>query len=189
MAQSLDDRPVGIFLGYTFADTFDPNAIENFVYSGTTLVPSVTYGRLHNEGLDFGVYVRQNRWLRWRADVSAGGAFLGPGDDFELGGPEFTVRAGPAVFFAHALFGRGSVGGGLFGESRSGFAMAFGGGVDLRITSWFALRLIDADYLPSHLTGPAYFPLTLSSPAPQVTTWENNSRVTLGIVFKAGKKI
>lgn len=184
--QGLDDRPLGIFLGFTVADTFNPNA--TVTYTGFSSTPVATYGRMHQQGLDFGIYVRQNRWLRWRADITGGGAFLGPGDDYELGGPEFTFHAGPAVFFAHALFGRGSVGGGLFGESRDGFAMAFGGGVDLRVTSWFGIRLIDADYLPSHFTGPAYFPLTLSSPVPQVTTWESNSRFTFGVVFKVGPK-
>lgn len=176
-AQSLEDRPVGIFLGYTFSDlaSSDP-----------------TGGRLHERGLDFGVYVRQNHWLRWRADITAGGGIQGPGDDYELGGPEFTAHAGRAVFFAHALFGRGSVQGGLFDLSRSGFAMAFGGGVDVRLTSWFSLRLIDADYLPSRLTGPAYVGFfavgSFSTPAPQVTSWNNNSRITFGVVFKAGKK-
>jgi hypothetical protein len=184
--QGLEDRPVGIFLGYTFADTFNPN--PNLGYTAFSTTPVATYGRMQDQGLDFGVYVRQNRWLRWRADITVGGRFLGPGDDYELGGPEFTFHAGRAVLFAHALFGRGSVGGGLFGESREGFAMAFGGGVDLRVTSWFGIRLIDADYLPSHFTGPAYFPLTLSTPAPQVTSWENNSRLTFGVIFKVGPK-
>ena len=184
-AQGLEDRPVGIFLGYTFADVLDPTS--NTTYTGTSTTPVITYGRLHDQGLDFGVYVRQSRWLRWRADVSAGGGFLGPGDDFELGGPEFTAHLGRVVFFAHALFGRGSVQGGLFSPSRSGFAMAYGGGVDFRIASWFGLRLIDADYLPSHLTGPAYVGF-FSSSAPQVTSWENNTRITFGVVFKVGPK-
>lgn len=192
-AQGLEDRPVGIFLGYTFADTFNPFATLTYTYVGTSLTPApVAYGRMHQQGGDFGIYVRQNRWLRWKADISAGGGILGAGDDYELGGPEFTFHAGPAIFFAHALFGRGSVGGGLFGVTRDGFAMAYGGGVDLRIKSWFGIRLIDADYLPSHFSGPAYLAVNLfgppPAPAPKVTTWENNSRFTFGVIFKVGPK-
>lgn len=96
-AQGLEDRPVGIFLGYTIADTLNPN--PSLMYTGSSTTPVATYGRMHEQGLDFGVYVRQNRWLRWRADITAGGEFLGPGDDYELGGPEFTFHAGRAVFF------------------------------------------------------------------------------------------
>jgi hypothetical protein len=189
--QGLEDRPVGIFLGYNVADTFNPNT--NLTYTEFSSTPVITYGRMHQQGLDFGVYVRQNRWLRWRADVSGNGGILSAGDDYELGGPEFTFHAGRAIFFAHALFGRGSVGGGLFGVSRDGFAMAFGGGVDLRVTSWFGIRLIDADYLPSHFSGPAYNPVVNLfgpelPPPPQVTTWENNTRLTFGVVFKVGPK-
>jgi hypothetical protein len=188
-AQGLEDRPVSIFLGYTIADTLNPN--PTITYTGFSTTPVATYGRMHEQGLDFGAYVRQNRWLRWRADITVGGEFLGPGDDYELGGPEFTFHAGRAVFFAHALFGRGSVGGGLFGTSRDGFAMAYGGGVDLRVTSWFGIRLIDADYLPSHFSGAEYVSLFGSppAPAPQVTSWENNSRFTFGVIFNVGKKL
>ena len=59
-AQSLEDRPVGIFLGYTFADVASPDP------GG---------GRLHNQGLDFGVYVRQNHWLRWRVMLPPPGSW------------------------------------------------------------------------------------------------------------------
>ena len=187
-AQGVEDRPVGIFLGYTVADTLNPD--PTLSYTGISTTPAATYGRMHEQGLDFGVYVRQNRWLRWRAEVTAGGGLLGPGDDYELGGPEFTLHSGRAVFFAHTLFGRGSVGGGLFGTSRDGFAMAYGGGVELRVTSWFGIRLIDADYLPSHFSGAEYVSLFGSppAPAPRVTSWENNSRITFGVVFKVGPK-
>lgn len=189
-AQGLEDRPVGIFLGYNVADTFNPNA--TVTYTGFSSTPVATYGRMRQQGADFGIYVRQNRWLRWRADISAGGGFLSAGDDYELGGPEFTFHTGPATFFAHALFGRGDVGGGLFGISRNGFAMAFGGGVDLRVASWFGIRLLDADYLPSRFSGPAYNPLeNFFGPElspPQVTTWESNSRFSFGVIFKVGPK-
>lgn len=186
-AQSAPDRPIGIFGGYTFSDTLDPSGVVSYQDTGSQLFPVVTYGRLHNQGGDIGVYVTQNRWLRWRVDATIGGRILGSGADYELAGPEFTVHAGPAVLFAHALFGRGNVGGGLFASSRDGFAMGFGGGADLRVTSWFSVRLIDADYLPSYLSGLEY--VSLFAPAgPRVTTWENNSRFTFGVVFKAGKK-
>lgn len=172
-AQSLEDRPVGIVLGFDAANLANPGP---------------TGGRLSMWGGDFAIYVKQNRWLRWRADACVGGGILGPGYDYELGGPEFTVHAGPAVFFAHALFGRGSVEGGSLDTSQTGFAMAYGGGVDLRVTSWFGLRLIDADYLPSHLTGQPALSLFGEPPAPRVTVWANNARLTFGLIFKVGRK-
>ena len=57
---------MGIFLGYTIADTLNPN--PTLTYTGFSTTPEATYGRMHERGLDFGIYVRQNRWLRWRAD-------------------------------------------------------------------------------------------------------------------------
>ena len=171
-AQSLDDRPVGIFLGYTFADLANPTPTD---------------GRLHEQGLDFGVYVKQNHWLSWRAEVTAGGSILGPGDDYELGGPEFTAHTGRAVFFAHALLGRGSAGGGLFSTNGSGFAMAFGGGADVRVTSRVSVRLIDVDYLPGHFSGPTFEGL-FTPPGPHITSWNNNRRISCGVIVRVGRK-
>jgi hypothetical protein len=181
MAQGFEDRPVGIFLGYSFTNTLNPSA--DVIQYGPTI--TYTYGRLHAEGGDLGLYITQNRWLRWRVDGSVTGFFSGTA--YLLGGPEFTARVGPAVFFAHGLAGYGEVEGGLFSPNRSGLALAFGGGVDIRLSSRFSLRLIDVDYLPSHFSGQAY--VSLFAPAgPRVTSWENNARITAGVIVKFGKK-
>ncbi len=183
-AQSLDDRRVGIFFGYTYADAENPS--QSYVL-GTSVIPNPP---LHMQGGHVGAYFAQNRWLRWRVDLTAGqsAGFLGPGDTYVFGGPEFTFHAGRALFFAHSLFGHGEVDGGLFSTSRSGFAMAFGGGVDLRLTSHLSLRLIDADYLPSHFTGPLQENYFNGPTYPNVTSWNNNSRVSFGLVVKVGPK-
>ncbi len=182
MAQGLEDRPIGIFLGYSFTDTQNPGAM--FTGNGSSATP--IYGRLHSDGVDLGLYVTQNRWLRWRADATSTGIFSGA--TYAFGGPEFTARVKCGVFFAHALAGYGEVNGGLFSTSRNGFALGFGGGVDLRLSSRWSLRLIDADYLPSHFTGPEYAVLFGPANPPPVTSWEKNSRITLGPIFKFGTK-
>ncbi|HEY1756755.1 MAG TPA: hypothetical protein VGG72_15375 [Bryobacteraceae bacterium] len=169
--QSLDDRRVGVFAGYTFANAQDPDD------SGL---------RLSFSGGDIGVYVTQNRWLRWTGDFTAAGngGILGPTILYGLAGPEFTKRTGRAIFFGHALFGYGEVDGGLFSANKSGVAMAFGGGVDLRLNKRFNLRVVQLDYLPSHFGGR---PESIFGPTgPVVTSWENNLRVSVGVVVKFG---
>jgi hypothetical protein len=183
MAQDFEDRPVGIFLGYAFTNALNPE--PDVTQYGPPI--TYTYTRLHAEGGDLGLYITQNPWLRWRADGAVTGFFAGTA--YLLGGPEFTARVGRGVFFAHGLAGYGEVEGGLFSPSRNGFALAFGGGVDIRLFSHLSLRLVDADYLPSHFSGDAYAGLfPPAGPVPKVSSWENNTRITAGVIVKFGKK-
>jgi opacity protein-like surface antigen len=67
-----------------------------------------------------------------------------------LFGPRFTARPGDrAEVFFHALFGgaRASFSVNGFSESDNAFAMAVGGGVDVRASDHVAFRLFQADYL------------------------------------------
>src|SRR5581483_7280915 len=162
----------GIFLGVDVA-----NAVN----------ADLTEGRSQFYGGYWGVYVRQNRWLRWRGDVSGSASSADAAIIYALAGPEFTARTGRAVFFAHSVFGYGEVDGSILGPTRNGFAMAFGGGVDVQINSRFSVRLIDADFVPSHFSGPqatGFF----GSPTPNITTWDKNARVSVGVIVKFGQK-
>lgn len=54
----------------------------------------------------------------------------------------------------------------------SAFAMAFGGGVDVNLNKRLAVRPIQVDYLPTHFGG----------------TWQNNYRISTGLVIRLAEK-
>lgn len=83
-----------------------------------------------------------------------------------LFGPRVMIRGRRATFFAHGL-----VGGNTFhatGGSLHGFATGVGGGLDYNVGNHFAIRVVQADYLRTRLS----------------STWLNDARVGIGIVFK-----
>ena len=63
-----------------------------------------------------------------------------------LFGPRLTHRMERANVFVHGLFGGLSAGG--EGESDSGFAMGFGGGIDINVNERFAVRIVQFDWVP-----------------------------------------
>jgi hypothetical protein len=171
LGQGLEDRRVGLFAGYTFADAANPSDLDS---------------RVGFSGVHIGIYVAQTRWLRWTGDIMGGinSGVLGQNIVYGFGGPEFTKRTGAATFFGHALFGHGEVDGGLFSADKGGFAMAFGGGVDVKLNSRFNLRVVQLDYLPSRFEGQAE---SIFGPTgPLVISWDSNLRVSAGIVLKFG---
>ena len=98
---------------------------------------------------------------------------------FLLGGLQFKTGNGKRVQpFAHALFGaslfRGftsdlrASGNVYFFDDANSFAMAFGGGLDIRVSKRIDLRLVQADYAPTFF-GPGR---------------QNNFRLSIGIIFK-----
>jgi opacity protein-like surface antigen len=91
----------------------------------------------------------------------------------------YTFLFGPRLYgpnygsvspFVHALFGaaRGSAESGGFSVSDAAFAMALGGGVDLRVTRAIGIRLFQADYLMTR-----FFDVK-----------QNNARISAGVVFR-----
>ncbi len=89
-----------------------------------------------------------------------------------------TERVNP---FVHALFGVAhenstiSTGTAKLAFSNTGFAMAFGGGVDVKLNQNFSWRLFQADYLMTRFRDPFLTPLKRRS--------VNNLRVSTGIVI------
>jgi hypothetical protein len=111
---------------------------------------------------------------------ASGGTFTSKRDQyFLLGGLQFSAGEGKGVRpFAHALFGASLFRGFTSDIRPSGnvytfddatsFAMAFGGGLDIRISKRIDLRLIQADYTPTFFGSGR----------------QNNVRLSVGIIFK-----
>jgi hypothetical protein len=96
-----------------------------------------------------------------------------------LFGPQFNLHLNDKVkVFVHPLFGgvhdttRATFGTSRTDFSANAFAMAFGGGVDVKLNRHFAIRPIQFDYVPTHFGG----------------EWQNNFRFSAGVVFKFGGK-
>ncbi len=96
-----------------------------------------------------------------------------------LFGPQFSFNANDKVkVFVHPLFGgvhdttKTTIGTTSVSSSATAFAMAFGGGVDVGVSSHIAVRPFQFDYVLTHFGAPR----------------QNNFRFSSGIVFELGKK-
>ena len=100
-----------------------------------------------------------------------------------LFGPRVSARKNDKVTpFFHALFGASHAkANGTFtsgastinvSDSDSAFAMALGGGMDVKLSDAVAVRLIQADYLMTRFGG----------------STQNNARLSFGLVLRLGKK-
>ena len=92
-----------------------------------------------------------------------------------LFGPELKIRTRKANGFAHALVGVTNtrlVETDSFGTidlvRRTNLALGFGGGLDANLKPRLAIRILQADYVPTRLAG----------------KWENDFRVSVGVVFR-----
>ncbi|MBI4480454.1 MAG: outer membrane beta-barrel protein [Acidobacteria bacterium] len=90
-----------------------------------------------------------------------------------LFGPRFSARAERATPFVHVLFGgaNGRASAGSEHLSKTVFAMAIGGGLDVNLSDHVALRVVQFDWVPIR---------------PEGQWFRNVSRVGFGIVFKSG---
>ncbi|HUI85198.1 MAG TPA: outer membrane beta-barrel protein [Candidatus Binatia bacterium] len=117
-----------------------------------------------------------NKWLGLTADFGGyyGSPFHVSTSDYSfLFGPTVTVRSPHFSPYVHALFGVDRLNASGFGASGndSSFAMAFGGGIDLPLSSRFSIRAGQFDWLrTSHFS-----------------TGQNNLRVSTGVVFRFGE--
>ena len=96
-----------------------------------------------------------------------------------LFGPQFNFYPDDKVkIFVHPLFGgvhdsiKTTFGTTTTDFSASAFAMAFGGGMDVRVTPRVSVRVFQADYLPTHFGG----------------EFQNNFRLSTGLVLRMGGK-
>ncbi len=95
-----------------------------------------------------------------------------------LFGPRFTLRTGSAEPFVHVLLGgtRGSFEASVAGLSQkfsdNEFAVAVGGGLDVKVHDNFAIRVGQLDYLRTNLAGEGL----------------NNLRYSVGVVIRLGNR-
>lgn len=85
-----------------------------------------------------------------------------------LFGPRFSARQEKLNVFAHALFGLEHARAGGFSDT--GFAMAFGGGLDRSVNDRVSIRAIQIDYIPNRFSG----------------EWFHDIRIGAGVVIKFG---
>lgn len=69
-----------------------------------------------------------------------------------------------------------------------GFAAAFGGGVDVDIHPNLAFRVVQFDYVRTHLSRNSLNWEPVQGQLPIVTGWQNNYRFSCGIVLKLGER-
>jgi len=127
------------------------------------------------------------RFYGWQASISgnfhenigivfdAGGRYKSGIQSYEfLVGPRFTMRIEDGAVFVHALAGLNHARISGLGDTLSdtAFAMGFGGGVDINIGDWGALRMMQVDYIGTRISG--------------LDEWDWNYRVGIGFVFKFG---
>jgi len=86
-----------------------------------------------------------------------------------LFGPRFVVRGERLTGFAHALAGFEHLRVGGFSDN--GFALGFGGGLDVNLNERWAVRPIQVDYIPNRFGG----------------QWFHDVRYGAGVVVKFGR--
>ena len=145
-----------------------------------------SYFRFDSKTIGFANQTNTNGWY-------AGGAF-NIGDSFSvvaegsgnygsklslyhyMVGPQYSWRFEKSRLFAHALFGKAQDNVSIAQPTRSGFesvgrSFAAGGGYDRDITNRFSWRVVQVDYLNTHVFGVS----------------QNNIRVTTGVVVHLGR--
>ena len=87
-------------------------------------------------------------------------------------GPQFLYPKGKALFFGHVLIGRCPLAGaGGNSEEDTARAVVVGGGMDFDLTSRFAVRVFQVDYLHTTL----------------FSQTQNNLRFSTGLVYRWGR--
>lgn len=113
---------------------------------------------------------------------NVGAARVGTNLHTFLFGPQVNIRASERVNpFLHALFGAANdrinvntpVGNINYGDT--GFGMALGGGIDLKMTENLSWRLIQADYLLTRYSDPGRLPVQKRT--------VNHARISTGLVI------
>jgi opacity protein-like surface antigen len=71
-------------------------------------------------------------------------------------------------------------------STQNAFAMAMGGGLDVKVTKVIAVRPIQLDYLPTHFSPFNFSIADLSLNARNDVRWQNNLRYSAGVTFRFG---
>jgi hypothetical protein len=121
---------------------------------------------VNSNGWNFSTTGNLTTWFGGKADFS-GTYKYGANLHTFMFGPVFTLhKSGDLAPFAHVLVGNDYI---SDGRSTSGFSMAIGGGLDVKVNHQVALRLVQADWLPLYVG----------------SNWVNkNTRVSAGLVLR-----
>jgi opacity protein-like surface antigen len=166
-AAAQDNPKADIFLGYSYvrANPGSSSGVSGFNLNGGSA--NVAFNPTPRFGVvaDFGGY----------HVGSIGGVVPVSGAIYSyLFGPRISFRGDRVTPFAQALFGGAHATSGVTGGATANtFAMALGGGLDVKATEHVAVRLIQAEYLMTrfNVTGTG-------------RTNQNNARISAGIVFR-----
>jgi len=157
---------VDLFGGYSFASLEGQNAVGRQETHGFGVSGTVNLSRSFGLTGDFSY-----GWGKLDLPISIPVDVKFTTQTF-LFGPTLSARGDRATVFGHALFGgmRGDAQLNVIPVSLSDtkFAMGFGGGVDFNLTDRFAIRAIQADYIPIRDEG----------------FWNHSYRLQTGVVFR-----
>jgi hypothetical protein len=98
-----------------------------------------------------------------------------------MAGPRIMARSGAVTPFAQFLIGGSRASTSSFGVTLSddALAAAVGGGVDIRVNNWMAVRAVQADYIMTRFN-------SLEDRIFGANGRQNNLRISAGIVFRFG---
>jgi outer membrane protein OmpA-like peptidoglycan-associated protein/opacity protein-like surface antigen len=169
------------FLGYSYLRANPGSPIGGINLNGGS--GSIAFNANNWFGIvgDFGGYKLSHLTVAGSPSVSADGTLFS-----YLFGPRLSYRRHDRVTpFVQALFGgahQGDVtaGGARIAGSQNAFAMAAGGGLDLKVHRNVAIRLVQAEYLLTRFKAPA------STTGARGT--QSNARLSTGIVFRLGTR-
>ena len=169
------------FLGYSYLRANPGSPVGGINLNGGS--GSIAFNANNWFGIvgDFGGYKLSHLTVAGSPSVSADGTLFS-----YLFGPRLSYRRHDRLTpFVQALFGgahQGDVtaGGVRVASSQNAFAMAAGGGLDLKVRRSVAIRLVQAEYLLTRFKDPA------STTGARGT--QNNARISTGIVFRLGTR-
>jgi opacity protein-like surface antigen len=170
----------------------EPPADDAIEDTGFELFGGLTYMRAPDESAKNLVGFNGSLFYDFTPHVAVGADFMGAFGDFTgtagslkfdtslhrftyVFGPQFNFHPNDKVkVFVHPLFGgvhdttKTTFGTMSVSSSANAFAMQLGGGVDVRVTPHVSVRIVQADYLPTHFGG----------------NWQNNFRISTGVVIR-----
>lgn len=178
MRKTLFTSSLILLLSLTAAAQGDTPKAELFV--------GYSYAGDSTHGFDGSVAVNVNEWVGVVADFGSQFTDIDGTDSREeirtqtyMFGPQFSVRRNRRVTpFARALFGAARVRteatelGQTFAFADTSFALAVGGGLDVRVNDRVAVRVIQAEYVRTGFFGET----------------QNKGRISAGVVIRFGKK-
>jgi hypothetical protein len=133
-------------------------------FGGLSILSGKGVDRVYAPGWQGGITMNLNSTLGIAGDFS--GNYKDGHYYTYLVGPRFHARREKTTIFGHALFGGLTAGNN--GASVNGFTMGYGGGVDMAAGDQVSVRLVQFDWLPTHIGG----------------VWDKNTiRLGFGLVF------